>query len=298
MGPVTVTVFLPKRPAIEAGFSFMPNRIPRNLLFLTLALWSASCSGEGGFSRTEDLTTPRHGHTATALGRGRVLVVGGLTKTSPLASMELYDLSKGSFVLFPSAGIRARGWHISTRLEDGKVLIIGGARGKGARYAEIYHPSGMRTRLVRTPTFAERRRHTATRLRDGRVLIAGGLGAERTLRGAELFDPARSTFTRLKAKMREPRQQHTATLLADGRVLFLGGWGNGKTLASGEIFDPDGSCFYSLPSAMRYERRFHSATPLGEKRILIAGGASDVEVLSAAELFSVPERGNSGMKCG
>ncbi|MCE2453940.1 MAG: hypothetical protein J4F48_14270 [Nitrospinae bacterium] len=276
----------------------------RTIFCFLLGIVLAACSGEGEFSPTGNLNTPRHGHTATKLESGEILIAAGLTKTSPLNDFEIFDPAQGIFKPYKIQGLRKRGWHKALLLKDavlisggwtsggkalrnsfliqpgvgirvrammkygrydhtmtklptgdvliaggndgknairhlelyavdkrrflparrpmfmarqqhsatalsgGDVLILGGAEGKGARYAELYLPSQGRTRLVRSLT-TQRSRHSATRLKDGRVLIAGGLGKEKTLDGAEIFDPATEKFTSLKSKLRVNRQQHT-----------------------------------------------------------------------------------------
>lgn len=362
----------------------------RAIICLLFGVALAACGGDGDFSPSGNMNAPRHGHTATKLETGEILIAAGLTKTSPLGDFEIYDPARGifkphkiqglrkrgwhkaillkdavlvtggwtnggealrdSFLIQPGAGVRARALmkygrydhtmtklpagdvliaggndgkrairhleifapgkkrflparrpmlmarqqHSATALSGGNVLILGGAEGKGARYAELYLPSQGRTRLVRSLT-TQRSRHSATRLLDGRVLIAGGLGKEKTLAGAEIYDPATEKFMPLKSKLRVKRQQHTATLMPDGRVVLIGGWGGeGRTLAAAEVYEPGNGCFWSVGVEMKFPRRLHTATSLGGGRILIAGGATDSEVLKSAEILTIPNDGKSG----
>ena len=127
------------------------------------------------------------------------------------------------------------------------------------------------------------------------MLIAGGLGKEKTLAGAEIYDPATEKFIPLKGKLRVNRQQHTATLMPDGRVVLIGGWGGeGRTLAGAEVYEPGKGCFWSVGVEMKFPRRLHTATSLGGGRVLIAGGASDNDVLNSAEILTIPQDGKSG----
>ena len=88
----------------------------------------------------------RIGHTATLLKDGRVLIVGGTTLLEGNAGLLgrnlIYDPSTEAF---SEAGNLQfdRAHHKAVLLEDGRVLIIGGAaagRGPFVQTAEIYDP--------------------------------------------------------------------------------------------------------------------------------------------------------------
>jgi hypothetical protein len=107
--------------------------------------------------------------TATRLGNGRVLVVGGVDESTT----ELYDPPTGTWV---AGGMlnQPRWLHAAVRLADGRVLVAGG--GRYTATAELYDPATNRW----TPTGSmsvDRITFTATLLRDGRVLVVGGLSA-------------------------------------------------------------------------------------------------------------------------
>ncbi len=121
-----------------------------------------------------------------------------------------------------------------------------------------------------TAMSAKRAAHTATLLNNGKVLMAGGFVAGGgSLPSAELFDPARNTFTPA-GNMTVPRASHTATLLPDGKVLIAGGY-NGTYLNTSEIYDPAANRF--TPAARLVTARSeHAAVVLNDGQILIAGG--------------------------
>ena len=80
------------------------------------------------------MSVPRGSLTATPLGNGRVLVVGG----SGEFTTELYDPRSGTWI--PGGTLsQARGLHVAVRLLDGGVLVAGG----GTYYAsaELYNPA-------------------------------------------------------------------------------------------------------------------------------------------------------------
>lgn len=130
-------------------------------------------------------------------------------------------------------------------------------------------------------------RHTATLLGNGKILIAGGgpnYPQFTTWNTAEVFDPARGTFTSLPP-MTTARQFHTATLLPSGEVLLAGGsTGSGKT-DTAELFDPASETFTRVPSNMTMERYGHTATLLQNGKVLIAGGFTSSGPTKETELF-------------
>src|SRR6266404_627112 len=100
-----------------------------------------------------------------------------------------------------------RSGHTATLLQNGKVLIAGGA----GVSAEFYDPDSGAFTITGDMT-RPRHGHTAVLLPSGKVLIAGGAGAS-----AELYDPNRGTFS-ATGDMVQVRVAHTATLLGNGKV--------------------------------------------------------------------------------
>ena len=185
--------------------------------------------GNGTWSPTGSMGTPRAQDTATLLADGKVLVAGGAG-----TSAELYDPGTGTWSATGSMAT-ARFGHTATLLPDGQVLVAGGWDVNHAvAAAELYDPgtgSWSAAGSMATP----RAFHTSTLLPDGSVLVAGGDGP---LASAELYDPQSGTWT-ATASMSTPRAYHTATLLPDGRVLVAGGMtGQPNGRASAELYDP------------------------------------------------------------
>jgi len=169
--------------------------------------------------------------------------------------------------------------HTATLLQNGKVLITGGAsedNGTAWASAELYDPSTgnfTATGNMMTP----RLNHTATLLPDGKVLIAGGQSKSgyppSVLQTAELYDPSTGTFT-ATADMATRRGGHSATLLEDGTVLIAGGYdfnGANVFISGAEIYDPLKGAFTATGN-MTSARAGLSATLLPNGKVFITAG--------------------------
>jgi len=173
---------------------------------------SGTFSWTGAMSTAGQATTIQR--TATLLGDGRVLLVGGwnVGVLDFLASAELYTESTGAFVSTGSMGI-VRAGHTATLLADGRVLVTGGHWDFTAlRSVELYDPS--------VGTFAPagrmnvpRQSHQATLLNDGRVLITGGRSVaywpvDIGTASAELYVPAAKSGSIAARRPAESVERH------------------------------------------------------------------------------------------
>jgi hypothetical protein len=250
----------------------------------------------------------RYGHTATLLGDGTVLVVGGY----PLASAELYDPITGTWSRTGDMAAPHSG-HTATLLPDGTVLVAGGQVANPVsseplvhRFgravsppphtsAELYDPSTWSwttTGEMVTPTA----NHTATLLPDGTVLVAGGdvYAVTRNTTGpplssAQLFDPDSGTWT-ATSNMSVARETHVAELLPDGTVLVAGGYSvkGGRILVSAERYEPVSVRWFPAAN-MNVRRAFAAAALLADGRVLVIGGQDSVQgqrnELASAEVY-------------
>jgi hypothetical protein len=97
----------------------------------------------GSFHVTGSMSIPRHLHSATLLGDGRVLVAGGaltLLSISSLADAELFDPVSERFR--PAASLtNGRERHTTTLLSSGQLLVAGGHGVQNVLQAELYVPT-------------------------------------------------------------------------------------------------------------------------------------------------------------
>jgi hypothetical protein len=156
--------------------------------------------------------------------------------------------SVGSFAA-TGAMTAARSWHTATLLNNGQVLIAGGAAGFASptASAELYDP----TRGIFLPTgsmITARSFHTAVSLPDGRVLIVGGYSGNgdnliRMLNTAEIYDPSTGTFS-ATGNMIHGHECAEAQTLNTGKILISGGGvAADDHVPDAELYDPASGSF-------------------------------------------------------
>jgi N-acetylneuraminic acid mutarotase len=132
------------------------------------------------------MTNPRHEHSASLLGNGKVLVAGGFGGTpntlqnigAVLASAELYDPVANTCTAVASL-TTPRQSHSSVLLASGNVLVVGGYNNAssatfGVDTAELYDPVA-NTFGSAGSMVTLRQQSTLSALGDGRVMLVGGL---------------------------------------------------------------------------------------------------------------------------
>jgi hypothetical protein len=186
----------------------------------------------------------------------------------------MFDPKTNQFTALPPMTGPRSDAHRAVRLQDGRVLIVGGDDGvNGLRTAEIFDPSS-RTFTVVGSMATTRAKLTTTLLTNGRVLAAGGWSREESgpTQTAELFDPASGQF-QAAGSMTVRRYGHSAALLPDGRVAILGGWGpDGQALRSVEIYDPDTGAFTAQGELVEARAAGMAVLLTPDGRILVAAG--------------------------
>ncbi len=252
-------------------------RLTRSLsrLFCTLALGLASATVlADGFSTAGTLAQGRFGHTATLLSSGKVLVVGGATLDTILASAELYDPARNAW---SAAGPLAqpRTYHTATLLVSGKVLVVGGVNGPSPlASAELYDPvanTWTSAGSIGTP----RTRHTSITLDSGKVLVAFGTsGANGTnpLTTTMLYDPPTNTWS-AGSNASSARSYHAILRLPNGNLLASGGLGAGNApLSSSTAYAQASGSWIGPIGAMATPRLAFPLTLLADGKVLAVGG--------------------------
>lgn len=245
-------------------------------------------------------------HAAAPLPSGEVLIgggvdAGGFAGATSHTSSFIYSPGTDRWRRAPEMTARfGREAHTATPLEDGRVLVAGGAEGinNAQATAELYDVLSNRwsgAGSMRQARFF----HSANVLADGRVLVAGGnCSAEVfavTVRCAtassEIYDPRKNEW-REAEPMVFPRAGHSLTRLSDGRVLAAGGQITDEEGTDwAEVFDPRKGD-WRIVDRMIHRRAVHTATPVsvapssvciaGCERVLLVGGTR----LHPAEVFS------------
>jgi hypothetical protein len=253
---------------------------------------------------TADLPAQLSFHRATSLGDGpqdnriKVFVSGGSSGTlvAPIATDAtlLYEPLDRTFLPGPTMSV-PRVYHTQTKLDDGRLLILGGCNTGGVVHAsgEIYdHDAGTLTPIA--PMSTPRSGHAATLLSDGRVLVTGGLldyqialssldaALDTAQDTAEIYDPATDTWTPTANTMSSRRGGHDQVVWHDGRVLVVSGINQGITDGGSGLetavltpncdwFDPATDTFSPAPPISN-GAAFFGHSFLDDGRLLVTGG--------------------------
>ena len=167
----------------------------------------------------------------------------------------------------------ARHGHFSALLQDGRVLIGGGAATDGPDSSTTYHKSAEifdPDTGTSTPTGSisnPRMGDTGILLSDGRVVFASPLQHTRARTyPVEIFDPRTGKFTPIHFNPAFEKISRSM-LLSDGKILSFGRSGVISTI------DPETGEF-EFKNRLAVPRSAYSSTPLRDGRVLITGGVN------------------------
>lgn len=251
--------------------------------------------------------TDRSQHTMTLLPGGKeILIAGGGPSGIATAFCTdlaaIYDISTEEVIPLANKLISCRTAHTATLLQDGRVLIAGGASSGGSVGAlttstEFYDPQTQTFSPGPDMTGLPRALHRASLLQDGRVLISGGTSGwdtpngiiTGTLDSTTIFDPSMNAFIP-GPTMIEQRLGHTSTAMPDGRVLLAGGY----TLLFGvlPVITDQAETYIPSPGLpgtvagpfFMFSSRFgHEATLLQTGKVFLAAGANGSDPFAPTE---------------
>jgi hypothetical protein len=209
----------------------------------------------------------------TLLADGRVFVAGGIgpecSRIGIVRDAAIYDPAADQWSSVAPLPFQ-RGFHTSTLLPDGRVLVAGGfavlqfspIESDITASALLFDPA-TGSWSPTNPMHVARWMHTATLLPNGTVLVVGGepgLGHPRDETTAETYDPRTGVWT-----LTAPRSPSTGTttLLPSGRVLLAG--------TSVQLYDP-ATRTWSDVGSLGAPRAGHAAVLLLDGTVLLAGG--------------------------
>ncbi|QDU69106.1 Kelch repeat-containing protein [Engelhardtia mirabilis] len=273
--------------------------VPGNLLYLF------DPQDQGFTTSSAVMSTERAAHTATLLGDGRVLLLGGSdAAAAPLASGEIYDPVTNT--LSPIANMPTpRLLHTATLLNDGRVFVAGGASGfdladplaglnNVLNSTIVYNP--VANNWSAGPNFPNPRGgHRATKLNDGRVLLTGGLEVTQVIfigavpsitADCRIYNPANNSMSGA-ASFSGARALHAQVTLPDGRVFVAGGGTIDflslgiSTLNSARVYDP-GSNTWANVTSLAQPRAYAEAFAVAGNRVCVAGGLAAVDAATSS----------------
>lgn len=251
-GTATAEIFYPDMNMwmVAPPLYFVPNQSTLTRLVDGRVLHTGNLGGARVFSTDNPLwsntsnaaASDRIQHAAVRLPNGKVLVMGGVSNSLPIATAILFDPATNSWSSASSMK-EARQFPAAVVLANGKVLVCGGATWVPQQNwpplatSEIYDPVTDEWSST-GPMFVARMRHSLALLPNGKVLAVGGAGnATAEAASAELYNPATGRWSSA-GTMNSWRDYATTTVLVNGKVLITGGDDGHGAMASAELYDP------------------------------------------------------------
>jgi len=270
----------------------------------------------GKSTLVKSMATSRAYHASAVLNDGKVIVAGGLTGLppayTPTNTVEIYNPSTDTWATTLNSLSVARSNLTLTKLNDGRVLAVGGNSGPTTEVttAEIYSSGSGLWAAVAPMNFA-RSNHSAVLLQNGSVLVCGGgSGGGVPLSKAEVYSSSANKWYILP-DIPTYGFGRAASLMDDGNVLVSGVWdsvvldtstntwttqvnminrGNHTSTAvtggvvviggqtdhpwdsTADIYSYASSTWASATGQMDRGRTFHRAVKLNSTTILVVGG--------------------------
>lgn len=235
------------------------------------------------------------GATATTVdidGAVQILVTGGRPKNDPFSgnsyNTALFDPETNAFVWSDDKLVGSRAQHQAVRLDNGKVLIIGGMSGSGylpVATWEIFDPRSKSSEAFSQSIVTSSVGFGLATLGAKGALVCGGALFTRS-GTSQWTDPqdacyviAASGSASEVGPLPVPLQLFAMAPLGDGRVLATGGLtersSDGQTVPATDrafVYDPTAAAWTELSAKLNQPRMGHRAVPMPSGKVLIVGG--------------------------
>jgi len=189
-------------PSAELDVTVEPVTLADGTVLVVGSHCAAILGTDGTWSETAPPVRERRGFTLVRLRDGDVLRIGGLVTTADgdleaSTVVDRYHVAKGRWSAAAPAHYM-RYDQSAVRLDDGRVLVVGGcedsgtichAESKPAPPPEIYDPARDRWTVLGSGAVTNRESAALTSLPDGRVVVLGGLADDRgTIPPSAVYD--------------------------------------------------------------------------------------------------------------
>ncbi len=223
------------------------------------------------------MPTARQG-LSTSVVNGKIYAIGGVesssasfANTEKFSTVEEYDPATDTWST-KSPMPTARGWH-SANVVDGKIYIIGGARGTTPAEVhvvtvEVYDPA--------TDTWSQKGDMPVSRgagsgsMVDGKIYFFGGYGGKQRV---DEYDPSTDTWTQ-KSEMPTARVGLSTSVL-DGKIYLIGGFGHSgyRGVTTVAFYDPATDTWTTAPDMPT--GRFGAYSSVVDGKIYVFGGLAN-----------------------
>jgi hypothetical protein len=178
-------------------------------------------------------------------------------------------LGAGEAWVTTTSMLQPRFCHQAIRLDDGRVLVVGGI---GLTSCEIYDPATATWSMTGStvqPFGGQQPHMPLLRLADGRIMA---IGSAADWQDCEIYDPGTGVWSSA-AQLPDLRAAPHGAVLPDGRVLVTGGRDDStaSTFGTSWIYDTGTDAWTSTGSEIT-ARSGAGCTRLSDGRILVSGG--------------------------